>query len=268
MGFADFLGFAFIQRAYLAGSFIAVLCAMLGLFLVLRRFSLIGDGLSHVSFGGIALGLFLGLEPLWVALPISVAASSLILVLSRRARLYGDAAIAIVSSSGIALGVVLASLAGGFNVDLMSYLFGNILAVSPVETYLSVLLSAVVLAVIAFLYHDLFSVAFDEEYATVSGIRTGAVNILLATLTAVSVVLAVKVVGVMLVSALLVLPAVSALQVARGFRGALLLSSCIAVLSVLVGITVSFLADIPAGGTVVLVNLLVFFVLLAWKRIR
>lgn len=262
-----FLNFEFIQRAYIAGAFVSALCAALGLFLVLRKFSLIGDGLSHVSFGAIALGLFLGVTPFLVAVPIAILASFLILRIERTTRLYGDAAIGIVSAAGVSLGVLLASLSGGFNVDLMSYLFGNILAVSWTEVVLSVILSAFVLGLIAFFYHDLFSSTFDGDHARVSGIRTDRLNALLAALTAVSVVLAIRVVGVMLVSALLILPAVSALQVARSFRTALFLSVALSVLSVLLGITLSFFADLPAGATVVLTNLVVFFFLAGWKRL-
>ncbi len=263
----NFLHYGFIQRAYLAGSFIAVLCAILGLFLVLRKLSLIGDGLSHVSFGAIALGLFFGVYPFYVAVPLVVLSSFLILKLTKKARVYGDAAIGIVSSVGIAGGVILASLSRGFNVDLFGYLFGNILAISNQEVYLSVGLSLFVLFVVLLLYNDLFSATFDEEYAKVSGIKTERLNVVLISLTAVTVVLAIKVVGIMLVSSLLILPAVSALQVSRGFKTAMLVSSVVAVMSVLVGITVSFYVDIPAGATVVFVNFLIFLFLFFAKKI-
>jgi zinc transport system permease protein len=254
----QFLHYEFIQRAYLAGSFVAVLCAILGLFLVLRKLSLIGDGLSHVSFGAIALGLFLGFYPFYVAIPLVIAASYLVLKLTQKARIYGDAAIGIVSSVSIAGGVVLASLSKGFNVDLFSYLFGNILAISNREVYLSVGLSVVILLVIIFLYNDLFAATFDEQYARVTGIKTERINVALMFLTAVTVVLAVKVVGIMLVSAMLILPASAALQMAKGFKAAMIIAAIIAVFSVLAGITVSFYADLPAGATVVLVNFSLF----------
>jgi zinc transport system permease protein len=263
-----FFQYEFIQRAYLSGGFIAATTAMLGLFLVLRKFSLIGDGLSHVSFGAIALGLFLGWAPFSVAIPVVVLSSYLILLISRKARVYGDAAIGIVSSAGVAAGVLLASLAGGFDVDLMSYLFGNILAVSADEVVFSVALSILVLFSIVFLYHDLFSSSFDEDFARISGISTNAISVLLASLTAVAVVLAIKVVGIMLVSALLVVPPVSALQVARGFRSTLLLSVVLSILSVFIGITASFFADLPAGGTIVMTNIFIFLVLSGWRYIR
>ena len=268
MGLLYYLNYAFIQRAYLAGSFVAALCAMLGLFLVLRKLSLIGDGLSHVSFGAIALGLFFGLYPFYVAVPSVLIASYFIVKLTEKAKMYGDAAIGIVSSLSIAGGVILASLSRGFNVDLFSYLFGNILVISDQEVYLSIGLSLAVLLVILLLYNDLFSATFDEEYARVTGIRTARLHLILTSLTAVTVVLAIKVVGIMLVSALLILPAVSALQIARSFKTAMLIAVSSAVISVLMGITVSFFLDLPAGATIVMVNGTIFLTSLIFKRLR
>jgi len=266
MDLLHFLSFSFIQRAYIAGGFIAILCAVLGLFLVLRKLSLIGDGLSHVSFGAIALGLFFGFYPFYVAVPLVLLSSFLILKLTEKAKIYGDAAIGIFSSVGIAGGVILASLSRGFNVDLFSYLFGNILAISAGEVIFSIILSVVVLIVIWFFYNDLFSVTFDESYAKATGIKTGAVNAVLISLTAVTVVLAIKVVGIMLVSALLIMPAVAALQISKGFKSAMFISALFAVISVLVGITVSFFLNIPAGGAVVMVNAFILLLSFIFKR--
>ena len=266
MTILHFLSYAFIQKAYCAGTCIAVLCAMLGLFLVLRRLSLIGDGLAHVSFGAIALGLFFGFYPFYVAIPVVVAGSYFILRLTERAKIYGDAAIGIVSSIGIASGVILASMSNGFNVDLFSFLFGNILAISTKEVFLSLGLSLVVLLIILFLYHDLLSVTFDEEFAKLTGVKTDRINLVLTFLTAITVVLAIKVVGIMLVSALLILPAVTALQLARGFKAAMMISTLDAIVSVLSGITLSFFLDIPAGATIVLINAAFFAMALLYKK--
>ena len=268
MIFLNLINYEFIQRAYIAGSFVAILCAMLGLFLVLKKLSLIGDGLSHVSFGAIALGLFLGIYPFYVAIPLVILSSILILKLTEKAKIYGDAAIGVVSSVGIASGVILASLSSGFNVDLFSYLFGNILAISIQEVYLSIGLSFLVLMVIIFIFNDLFSATFDEEYAKVSGIKTNTINIILTSITAITIVLAVKVVGVMLVSSLLILPAVSALQLARGFKQAMVIACVISVFSVITGITFSFYANIPPGATIVLVNFILFILSLLFKNIN
>lgn len=266
MSLLHYLSYTFIQRAYLAGSFIAVLCAMLGLFLVLRKLSLIGDGLSHVSFGAIALGLFLGYYPFYVAVPLVLIASYFILKLTEKAKMYGDAAIGVVSSLSIAGGVILASLSKGFNADLFSYLFGNILSISKQEVYLSLGMSLAVLVVIVLLYNDLFSATFDEEYARITGIQTERLHLILTSLTAVTVVLAVKVVGIMLVSALLILPAVTALQIAKGFKAAMLIAISVSVISVLAGITTSFFLDLPAGATIVMINVMLFIVTLAIKK--
>lgn len=262
-----FLSYGFIQRAYLAGIFIALLCAVLGLFLVLRKLSLIGDGLSHVSFGAIALSLVFGCYPIVVAIPIVLIASYFILKLTEKAKVYGDAAIGIVSSLGIAGGVILASISKGFNVDLFSYLFGNILAISDAEVLLSIGLSLTVLVVTILFYHELFSVTFDSEYAKITGIRIEHINLLLIFLTAITVVLAIKVVGILLISALLIIPAVTALQIAKGFRSAMIIAGVAGIFSVLCGITASFILDIPAGATIVMINILLFIISLSAKTI-
>ena len=267
MDIIQILQYSFIQKAFIAGSFVAITCSSLGLFLVLRKMSLIGDGLSHVSFGTIALGLFFGLYPFYVAVPIVVLASILILKISEKARVYGDAAIGIVSAIGISIGVILASLSKGFNVDLFSYLFGNILAISASEVILSIILSAVVLLMIAFFYWDLFSATFDEEYAKTTGIKTNFINILLTALTAVTVVLSVKVVGIMLVSALLILPSVTALQFAKKFKTALILGGVFSLSSVVSGIVISFILDLPPGATIVMLNSIFFTFAFAYRKI-
>ena len=266
MSILEIIQFAFVQKALIAGSFVALLCSVLGLFLVLQRLSLIGDGLSHVSFGAVALGLFLGFYPIYFAIPIVAAASLLIIRLAKKGRIYGDAAIGIVSSVGIAAGVILASLSGGFNVDLFGYLFGNILAISVLEMHISIALSLLVLLVVYFFYYDLFSITFNEEYAKTTGIKTEAINSLLVVLTGITVVLAVKIVGVMLVSALLILPASAALQLGRGFKTTLVLAELFSIFSVSAGVIVSIIFNIPAGATVVLVNFLIFVFTFSLKR--
>jgi zinc transport system permease protein len=258
MDIISLLSHGFIQRALIAGSFIAILCATLGTFLVLRRFSLIGDGLAHVTFGGVAVGLFLNLYPIYMAIPIVMISSLGILKLVEKARLFGDAAIGIVSSLGIACGILLASAAGGFNVDLFSYLFGNILAISNTEVVSSILLSIILIFVIWFFYHELLSITFDEESAKASGVKTKTINAILVLLTSLTVVLAMRVVGIMLVSSLLILPPVTALQVARGFRMTIIIASLAGVLSVMLGVFLSLVADLPTGATIVILNFIFF----------
>lgn len=271
MHLLDILNYSFLQRAVVAGVLIAVLCSVLGVFLVLRRLSLIGDGLAHVTFGSVALALLAGFSSVYTALAAipCVALSAVgILKIAEKARIYGDAAIGIVSSLGIATGIMLAGLAGGFNVDLFSYLFGNILSVSRLELIVASALFLLVIFTITFFFNDLFAITFDEELAVASGVKVGRINNILVLLTALTVVLAMKVVGIMLISALLILPAVSALQIARGFKAAIFLSACLGVISVLVGIVFSFLLNLPTGATIIIINFIIFSATFTIKKIR
>ncbi|HWI41966.1 MAG TPA: metal ABC transporter permease [Verrucomicrobiae bacterium] len=267
----EFFSYSFILRALAGGCLVGALCGMLGVFLVLRRLSLIGDGLSHVTFGSVALAMLLGVTQVPVtvaAIPVVMLCSLGILRLTEKAGGHADASIGIVSSLGVAGGIIIASLAGGFNVDLFSYLFGNILSISGVEVRISLALFVLVLLAVFLFYNDLFAVTFDEELARTSGIRTGRINTILVLITALVVVLAMKVVGIMLVSALIILPSVTALQLAQGFRGALLLSVLTAVVAVTTGIFVSFSLNLPAGATVIVVNFLLFCLACLVRRLR
>jgi zinc transport system permease protein len=263
-----FFTYGFLQRALLAGIFIAVACALLGVFLILRRDSMIGHGLAHVTFAGVALGLFLKIIPLGVALVVAVVAALGIMKLKEKAGLYGDTAIAIFSSVGLAVGIVLATLAQSFNVDLFGYLFGDILAIEPSEVWLSVALAAVVVFVVILHYHRFMYMTFDREAAKVSGIKVGHLDVLLTILTAVTVVLGMKVVGILLVSALVVIPAAAGLQLASNFKKAIILSSLIAVGSVLLGLFLAYYLDFPASGTIVILSFLFFILLFFLKKVR
>lgn len=263
----EFLHYGFIQRALIAGSFIAILCSTLGAFLVLRRFSLIGDGLAHATFGSVALALLLRMSPLYVSLPVVLLCSLGILRLTEKARIYGDAAIGIVSSLGIAGGILLSSFAGGFNVDLFGYLFGSILSISRTEVVISSVLSVIVILIVTFFYNELLSITFDEDSAKVSGINVKRINTIFVLLTAITVVLSMKVVGIMLISALLIFPSVTALQVARSFKAVMITAALSAIVSVVSGITVSFFLDLPAGATIVMINFLLFAIALVSKKI-
>jgi len=264
-----FLSYGFLQRAFLAGLFVAVACAILGLFLLLRRDAMIGHGLAHVTFGGVALGLFLGVFPLGTALLTAVLASWGIMKLKQKAGLHGDMAIGIFSSVGLALGIVLATVAQRFNVDLLSYLFGDILAIGGAEVWLSAGLAAAVLLTILANYHRLMFQTFDPEAARAAGVKTARLDLLLTVLTSVTVVLGMKVVGILLVSALLVIPAAAALQLASSFKQALWISSLVAFFSVAAGLIAALYLDLPASATIVLLSFLVFIAafLLGRKRL-
>ena len=270
MSLGEILSFAFVQRALLAGVLIAAVAAILGVFLVLRRLSLIGDGLAHITFGSVAIVLLIGISPFYVtlaALPLVMLSSLAILKLTGSKKIHGDAAIGIISSIGIAVGIVLASLSGGYNVDLFSYLFGNILTVNQTELLLSVIIFIVVISCVFFFYHDLFAVTFDEELAQSMGIKTKRLNILLFLLTAVAAVLAMKVTGIMLVSAMLILPPLTALQLSISFKMTIIVSVIFSILSVICGIIVSFLLNLPAGGTIVIFNIIFLLIIFGVKKI-
>lgn len=264
----DLLSYGFIQRALLAGSLIALACSPLGVLLVLRRLSLIGDGLAHVTFGSAALALFLNQHPLVVSIPVVMAGSLGIMKLTERARLYGDAAIGVVSAVGIAGGVLVASSSGGFNVDLFSLLFGSILATSTTEVILSGVLTAVVIGTVVRYYRELFASTFDDQLAKVSGVRTSRFNALLVLLTAATVVLAMRVVGIMLTSALIVMPAVTALQVAWSFRSAIVASCLCSLASVVIGIFGALYLNLPPGAVVIIANFLLFLAALVYRANR
>jgi zinc transport system permease protein len=252
------LHFGFLQRALLAGVFIAVACAVLGVFLVLRKDAMIGHGLSHVAFAGVALGLVLNILPLAAALAISVAGAFGIMRLKARAGLHGDTAIGIYSSLGMAVGILLATMAGDFNVDLLSYLFGEILAIEPLEVWLSLALAGFIITAVAVHYSELMFMTFDRESARASGVPVGKLDALLTVLTAVTVVLGMKVVGILLVAALVVIPAAAGLQAAASFRKAVVISSVVSVSSVVVGLGLALTLDVPASAAIVIVAFLIF----------
>ncbi len=262
MELSDIFQYAFVQRAFLGGILIAAIASILGVFLVLRRFSLIGDGLSHVTFGSVAVVMLLGISPAYMtlaALPLVMLSSLAILKLTGSKRIQGDAAIGIISSFGIAAGIILTSISGGYNLDLFSYLFGNILTVTRTEIFFALIVFLTVLATVIILYDDLLAITFDEELARTMGVQTGKINTVLFLLTAVAAVLAMKVAGIMLVSAMLIIPPLTALQLSLSFRMTIFTSIIFSVLSVILGITMAFLLNLPAGGTIVVLN--IFFLL-------
>ena len=262
------LSFGFLQRALLAGAFISVACAVLGVFLVLRKDAMVGHGLSHVAFAGVALGLLLKTVPLAMALATAAVAALGLMKLKEKAGLYGDTALGIISSVGLALGVVLATLSNSFNVALFNYLFGEILAIDSLEVWLTLGLAAIVLAVVLLNYRGLLFMTFDPESAKAAGVRTSRLDSLVAVLTAVTIVLGIKVVGILLVAALLVIPAAAGLQVARHFKQSLVLASVASLLSVAGGIVAAFLLDLPASASIVLLSFVIFLAAFIYRLAR
>jgi zinc transport system permease protein len=256
----------FMQRALVACIAVGTFAPTIGVFLVQKRLSLIGDGIGHVAFAGVGAGLLAGWAPLWTALAFAVGGSLGIEWFRARRRTSGDVALAILFYSGIALGVVLISLGGGLSADVLTYLFGQPLTVRPDEVWAIVGLGlGIVIAVVA-LRRAMFSVVTDEEWSSVAGLRVGGLNALLAVLTAVAVVAAMQIVGILLVAAMMVLPVASAQTLARSFRGSLVISVVIGVGASVAGLAVSRVAGTAPGGTIVLVTAAVFVVVAVASR--
>ena len=264
----EILQYSFMQRALLSGTFIGLACSILGVFLILRRDAMIGHGLAHVTFGGVALGLLLNISPLGTALAVSVVCSIWILKLRDRAGVHADTAIGIFASTGMAIGILIASYSGKFSVELFGFLFGNILAIGRSEVWVAGTLAGLVLAAVLLSYNDLVYATFDHELAKVSGIKVGYLDTLLAVLTAVTVVLAMKVVGLLLVAALIVIPAATGLQFATNFKAAIILSGLTGVVSVLGGLLAAFYLDLPASGAIVILAFLIFVITLGMKALK
>jgi len=256
-----------MQRALIAGVLVAALCAVIGVFLVLRRMSLLGDGLAHISFGGIAAGMLFGVYPLFSALAFSVLGAIGIQQL-KKMKVYGDAAIAIFFSFGLALGVVVVSVAHGFNSDLFSYLFGSILAVSGMDILLIATVGIATLAVLALMFKELLYITFDEESARASGLPVDNLNTLLVVLTAIAVVLSMRIVGILLVSSFIVIPASTALLLCRGFKQAVAVSAAIGISSAVAGLALAYYFNLAAGGAIVLVLVGVFAAALLFRNMR
>lgn len=256
-----------MQRALISGIAVAVTCSVVGLFLVLRRQSLFGDALSHVAFGGIALGLFANLYPLWTALVVSVMASLGITKLRQSTKIPPDAAVAIMLSSGLAVGIILIGLSGGFSLDLESFLFGSILLISSQDQLMILSLSAVILVIIFKLYKKLMYIAFDEDQARVSGIDVTKLSYLFIVLASLAVIVSVRLVGVLLISSLIVIPNISAMMFGKGFKKTTFIAISIAVASVISGIVFSFIFNLAPGGTIVISSIAILLGILCTKPI-
>ena len=247
--------FSFMVRAFIAGGIVGLICPMLGTFLVLRRLSLIADTLAHVALAGAAIGLFVNRYPVMIAIATSAIAAVVIERLRASRRLETDTALALVLYTALALVVVFASLGSGFNVDLFGYLFGSIVTIEESDVWATSALGAAVVILVWLLYSELVQSTFDPDLAKISGVNLGRTNLVLAILTAVTVTLSMRVVGALLVGALIVFPVLAGLQLGRGFRATLLMSGALGAVCVFTGLTISFYQDIAAGGAIVLTAL-------------
>lgn len=259
--------YGFMQRALISGIAVAISCSVIGLFLVLRRQSLYGDALSHVAFGGIAVGLFANISPIWMAFIVSILASLGITKLRQSAKISADSAVAVLLSSGLAIGVVLIGLAGGFSLDLYSFLFGSILLISSQDQYMILIITAIVLAIMYKIYRKLMYIAFDEEQANVSGIDVARFNYLFIVLASVTVITSLRLVGVLLISSLIVIPNITAILFGKGFKKTALISIIIAILSVIGGIVTSYLMNLAPGGTIVIISVAGYLITIIAKYV-
>jgi zinc transport system permease protein len=257
--------YGFMQRALVSGIAIALLCSVVGLFLVLRRYSLFGDAVAHSSFGGIAVGLLIGIYPMWTAYVVSLVSALVITRIKQKFDISGEAAVAVLLSSGIAIGLILISISGGFNVDIFSFLFGSILLVSVEDTVLVLGLTGIILIVILLLYRELIYSTFNEEQAKVSGIPVEKINYLIVFIAGITVVTSIQLVGILLISALFVIPNVTAIMYGRSFKQTALLSIAFAVSAVIVGILISYLFDITPSGAIVMLSIAIFAVTIGLK---
>lgn len=266
--------YEFLQNAFLSGAIIGIIAPLLGAFIVVRRLSLIADALSHVTLSGIAAGLLLGqtfpalsaVNPLYFGMAFSVGGSLLVERLRNVYRHYQELAIPIMMSGGVGLGVILISIANGFNTDLFNYLFGSVSAVSRNDLYAVIGISIIVLVTVYLLYKELFVLSFDEEYAKASGIPSKAVHLAFIILTALVIAVSMRIVGVLLVSALMTLPVAAAMRIAKGFKQTIWLSVLFGEVSVIAGLISAFYLDLAPGGTIVVTSIIILLGVILWKK--
>jgi zinc transport system permease protein len=247
------LSYAFMQKALIAGVAVGIICSFMGTFLVLRRYSLFGDGIAHVAFGGISVGLFLGVFPLWTAFIVSILGGLGLQKLRQSTKISGDAAVAVVLSSGFAVGVILVSASGGFSVDLFSFLFGSILLISDEDLIMILTISTGVIATLILLQKQFLHLTFNEEQAKLGGLQTTLLNYAFVILAAITVVTSFRLVGMLLISALVVIPNITAMMYGKGFKKTVGISLGISVFSVISGILVSYFFNVAASGTIVII---------------
>ena len=262
------LSYDFMIRAIIVGSLVSLCSTLLGTSLVLKRYSMIGDGLSHVGFAALAIAYALQLAPMSVSIPVCVIAAFFLLQLEENSKIKGDAATALLCSGALAVGVMTISLTTGMNTDVCNYMFGSILAISPSDMRLSVVLSVVVLFLYIFFYPRIFAVTFDENFAKASGTNTRFYNMVLALLTSITIVLGMRMMGTLLISSLIVFPSITAMRVCKNFLGTIILASILSLFGFFVGMTLSFLYSIPTGASIVVIDIVLFFLFCGIEAIR
>lgn len=264
----EIFSYPFAVRAIIVGTLISLCAALLGINLVLKRFSMLGDGLSHVSFGAAAVALAAGIAPLKFSVPIVIIAAFLLLRLSRKEGVNGDAAIAVVSGSALAIGIIVATLTTGMNTDINNYMFGSVLAMSKSDVYIAVAVAVCVILLFILFYEKLFSISFDEEFSSATGVKVGFYNTLNAILTAVTIVVAMRIMGAFLISSIIIFPPLTAMKLCKKYRSTVLTAAAVSVVAFLVGIFLSFFYDMPVGAAVVVTNLCIFILFSIISKIK
>ena len=265
---SEMLSYDFIQRAFLGGVLVSLCAALLGVSLVLKRYSMIGDGLSHVSFGALSIAIACGIAPLKFAIPVVIVAAFLLLRLAENGKMRSDAAIAMVSASSLAIGVIVTSLTTGLSTDIYSYMFGSILAMSKDDVVVSGLLSVIVIIMFVVCYHKIFAVTFDENFSKATGVKVGMYNTLISVFTAITIVVGIKMMGAMLISSLIVFPSLTSMRIFKSFKSVTICSAILAVINFTIGLICSYVFSIPAGASVVVANLIMYIIFAIVAKVK
>ena len=256
----EIFSYPFMVRAFVVGTLVALCASLLGVSLVLKRYSMIGDGLSHVGFGALAIATALNAAPLAVSIPIVVVAAFLLLRISESSKIKGDAAIALISTGALAVGIMIVSMTTGMNTNVCNYLFGSILGMSKSDVRLSIGLCIVVLVLFALFYHRIFAVTFDETFARATGTNAGLYNMLIALLTALVIVLGMRMMGSLLISSLIVFPSLTSMRLCKSFKAVILNSAVISIVCLWVGLVISYVYATPTGASIVICNICIFVI--------
>ena len=262
---SEMLSYPFMVRALFGGMLVSLCASLLGVSLVLKRYSMIGDGLSHVSFGALSIALAMGWSPLKLSIPVVVLAAFFLLRITENSRIKSDAAIAMISASSLAIGIIVTSLTTGMTTDVSSYMFGSILAMTKEDVALSAVLCIIVLGLFVLCYNQVFAVTFDENFAKATGVNVGAYNMLISVLTAVTIVLGMRMMGAMLISSLVIFPCLTSMRVFKSFTSVVISSGILSLVCFLLGMMASYQFSTPAGASVVVVNLIAFGLFSMWQ---
>ena len=265
---SEMMSYPFIVRALIGGVLVSLCASLLGVSLVLKRYSMIGDGLSHVSFGALSVALAAGWSPLKISIPVVVLAAFFLLRITERGKIKSDAAIAMISASALAIGIIVSSMTTGMTTDVSSYMFGSILAMSKEDVRFAAVLSVIVLGLFLFCYNKIFAVTFDENCARATGVNVSIYNVLIAVLTAGTIVIGMRMMGAMLISSLIIFPSLTAMRIFKSFRGVVIVSGVLSIICFSIGMVIYYIYSTPAGASVVVVNLAAFLIFSLVQAVR